>query len=142
MKKRKSELQNIFEIDYLVQGWPGVIKLAEAMGKTSTDVGDLMNDVWGDKTNVNQLLLCSAVHYFKSKKMLKMYKKPRLKLAPKGTETDIHYAIRMNHKKIRDIYSKVGKAKDIYKAVTQLYKKIMATRRRAWVLSIIPKEYR
>ncbi len=63
-------------------------------------------------------------------------------MAPKGTETDIHYAIRMNHKKIRDIYSKIGKAKDIYKAVTQLYKKIMATRRRAWVLSLIPKEYR
>ena len=71
--------------------------------------------------------------------MLKTYKKPRMKMAPKGTETDIHYAIRMNLKKIRAIYKNVGKADDIYKATTQLYKRIMKSPRRKWVLSMIPE---
>ena len=139
MSKRKATLENIYGINYLFKGWPGVIKLAEAMGKSSTDVGDLMERTWGDNTNINQILLCAAIHYYSSKKMLKTYKKPRMKMAPKGTETDIHYAIRMNLKKIRAIYKNVGKADDIYKAVTQLYKRIMKSPRRKWVLSMIPE---
>ena len=62
-----------------------------------------------------------------------------MKMAPKGTETDIHYAIRMNYKKIKAIYKHVGKAEDIYKAVTQLYKRIMKSPRRKWVMAMIPK---
>ena len=113
MSKRKATLENIYQINYISKGWPGVIKLAEAMGKSSLDVGDLMERTWGDNTNINQINLCAAIHYFSSKEMLKTYKKPRLKMAPKGTETDIHYAIRMNYKKIKDIYKHVGKADDI-----------------------------
>ena len=43
-------------------------------------------------------------------------------MAPKGEEPNLHFAIRMNEKKIRTAYDKTGgKAKDFYKAVTQLY---------------------
>ena len=41
----------------------------------------------------------------------------------------------MNLKKITETYSKVGKAKDIYKAVSQLYNKTMASDRMPYVLS-------
>jgi truncated hemoglobin YjbI len=40
---------------------------------------------------------------------------------------------------LENIYKHVGKADDIYKAVTQLYKRIMKSPRRKWVLSMIPK---
>jgi hypothetical protein len=33
MSKRKATLENIYGINYLFKGWPGVIKLAEAIWK-------------------------------------------------------------------------------------------------------------
>ena len=56
-------------------------------------------------------------------------------MEPKGEEPDLHFAIRMNLKKITETYSKIGKAKDIYKAVSQLYNKTMASDRMPYVLT-------
>ena len=44
----------------------------------------------------------------------------------------MHYAIRMDYKNIKQLYSKCGKATDIYKAVSQMYQRVYKARKR-WV---------
>ena len=57
-------------------------------------------------------------------------------MAPKGEEPDLHFAIRMNLKTITAAYKRSGgKAKDVYKAVSQLYVKTMTSNRRPFVVS-------
>jgi hypothetical protein len=69
-------------------------------------------------------------------KLGKYKNKKRLSLAPTGTEPDIHFAIRMNRKVIFDLYKKTGgKAKDKYKAITQMYKKMISGPRKAFLIS-------
>ena len=52
----------------------------------------------------------------------------------------MHYAIRMNKKKIKTAYAKIGKAKDLYKAVSQLYKSVMKSNRKKWVLAYLDED--
>ena len=66
------------------------------------------------------------------KSLNKKHNKPRLKVGPKGLENDMHYAIRMDYKNIKQLYSKCGKATDIYKAVSQMYQRVYKARKR-WV---------
>ena len=57
-------------------------------------------------------------------------------MAPKGEEPDLHFAIRMNLKTITKTYKQSGgKAKNIYKAVSQLYQKTMSSNRKSFVIS-------
>ena len=70
-------------------GWKGIEKLTKALGKTWIDVGELIEDNWVDRTSFDQIMLCQAVH----KSLNKKHNKPKLKLAPKGTESNMHYAI-------------------------------------------------
>ena len=109
-------------------GWKGIEKLTKALGKTWIDVGELIEDNWVDRTSFDQIMLCQAVH----KSLNKKHNKPRLKVGPKGLENDMHYAIRMDYKNIKQIYSKCGKATDIYKAVSQMYQRVYKARKR-WV---------
>ena len=52
----------------------------------------------------------------------------------------MHYAIRMNLDKIKKHYeASGGKAKDIYKAVTQLYNSMMDSNRKNYVLAYLPE---
>ena len=115
------------DIDWF-HGWSGIQKLTEALGKTWIDVGELIEDNWVDRTSFHQIMLCQAVH----KSLNKKYNKPRLKVGPKGLENDMHYAIRMDYKNIKQLYSKCGKATDIYKAVSQMYQRVYKARKR-WV---------
>lgn len=127
------------EVDWF-HGWPGIIKYTEALGKDWVDVGQLIEDTWGDRTSAAQIWLCQEVH--KSLQMIDYYRRPRLKTAPRsdGKESDMHYAIRMNLDNITKHYKAAGgKSKNIYKAVTQLYKQTMNSNRKRWVLAYLPK---
>ena len=115
------------DIDWF-HGWSGIQKLTEALGETWIDVGELIEDNWVDRTSFHQIMLCQAVH----KSLNKKHNKPRLKVGPKGLENDMHYAIRMDYKNIKQLYSKCGKATDIYKAVSQMYQRVYKARKR-WV---------
>jgi hypothetical protein len=69
-------------------------------------------------------------------KLGKYKNKKRLSLAPTGKEPDIHFAIRMNYSVIVDLYKKSGgKAKNKYKAITQMYNKMISGPRKAFLLS-------
>ena len=46
------------EVDWF-QEWPGVIKYAEVLGKTWVDVGQLIEDTWGDRVSFYQIITCS-----------------------------------------------------------------------------------
>ena len=113
------------DIDWF-HGWSGIQKLTEALGETWIDVGELIEDNWVDRTSFHQIMLCQAVH----KSLNKKHNKPRLKVGPKGLENDMHYAIRMDYKNIKQLYSKCGKATDIYKAVSHMYQRVYKARKR------------
>ena len=124
------------EVDWF-HGWPGIIKYAEALGKSWTDVGQLIEDTWGDRVSFYQIITCSEVYKSLKNVQSGVYRnKKRIKMAPKGEEPDLHFAIRMNSKVITAAYERSGgKAKDIYKAVSQLYNKTMSSNRKPFVIS-------
>ena len=49
------------EVDWF-HGWPGIIKYAEALGKTWVDVGQLIEDTWGDRVSFYQIITCSEIY--------------------------------------------------------------------------------
>jgi len=123
------------EVDWFHE-WPGVIKYAEALGKSWMDVGQLIEDTWGDRVSFYQIITCTEIYKSLSRVQSGVYRnKKRIKMAPIGAEPDLHFAIRMNLKTITAAYkSSGGKAKDVYKAVSQLYVKTMTSNRRPWVV--------
>mgnify|MGYP006119655855 CR=1 FL=1 len=46
------------EVDWF-HGWPGVINYTEALGKSWVDVGQLIEDTWGDRVSFYQIITCS-----------------------------------------------------------------------------------
>jgi len=124
------------EVDWF-HGWPGIVKYTEALGKTWSDVGQLIEDTWGDRVSFWQINTCSEIHRSLIKvKAGRYHNKKRIKMAPKGEEPDLHFAIRMNLKTITKTYKQSGgKAKNIYKAVSQLYQKTMSSNRKSFVIS-------
>ena len=124
------------EVDWFY-GWPGIIKYTKALGKTWVDVGQLIEDTWGDRVSFYQIITCSEIYRSLNRVKSGVYhNKKRIKMAPKGEEPDLHFAIRMNLKAITaDYKSSGGKAKDIYKAVSQLYNKTMSSNRKSFVIS-------
>ena len=124
------------EVDWF-HGWPGIVKYTEALGKTWSDVGQLIEDTWGDRVSFWQINTCSEIHRSLIKvKAGNYHNKKRIKMAPKGEEPDLHFAIRMNLKTITKTYKQSGgKAKNIYKAVSQLYQKTMSSNRKSFVIS-------
>ena len=110
------------EVDYF-RGWPGVKDLANAYGKTWLDVALLMEEMWGDKTGINQIVACSYI----AQTLDKIANKDKEVLTKRHTkETDIHLAIRLNLKDIKRYYE--PKAKDEYKAIRQMYEGVMKKR--------------
>ena len=124
------------EVDWF-HGWPGVVQYTKALGKTWSDVGQLIEDTWGDRVSFYQVIACAEVHKSLNKvKAGNYHNKKRMKMAPKGEEPDLHFAIRMNLKTITKTYKRSGgKAKNVYKAVSQLYQKTMSSNRKAFVIS-------
>ena len=124
------------EVDWFHE-WPGVIKYTEALGKSWMDVGQLIENTWGDRVSFYQVITCSEVYKSMRRVQSGMYhNKKRIKMAPTGKEPNLHFAIRMNLKAITAAYkSSGGKAKDVYKAVSQLYNKTMSSNRRRYVIS-------
>jgi hypothetical protein len=62
--------------------------------------------------------------------MVDYYRRPRLEMAPTGTESKMHYAIRMEQKKIFKLYAEAGgKARDKYKGAAALYAKVYKKRK-------------
>ena len=123
-------------------GWDGIIGYAKALNKSWVDVGELMELTWGDRTTFRQVHCCSEVHRSLINVQKGMYRgKKRLSLAPTGKEPDIHFAIRMNRKTIFDLYKKTGgTAKDKYKAITQLYNKMISGPRKSFLISAAREE--
>tara|TARA_R100000900_G_scaffold103865_1_gene80622 strand:- start:111 stop:755 length:645 start_codon:yes stop_codon:yes gene_type:complete len=116
-------------IEWVGYGWPGVVKYAEALGVNYTVVGDWLENTYGNKATLSQVLFAQELH--KSLDMVPYYRKPRLDMAPTGKESDMHYAIRMQQTKIFKLYALAGgKAKDKFKGIAALYKQIYKTRKK------------
>ena len=49
------------EVDWF-HGWPGIIKYTEALKKSWVDVGQLIEDTWGDRVSFYQIITCSEVY--------------------------------------------------------------------------------
>lgn len=118
------------QIDWFY-GWPGIQKLAKAYNKSWSDVGLLMEEQWGSDISINHIQLCSYI--YKSLKKVKAgeYKTKRSKVP--ATETDLHYAIRMDLKNIKWIWQKnlkMKETKDFYKSVRQMYQRIWKTHKK------------
>jgi len=116
------------EIEWVGRGWQGVIEYAEALGLTSNHIGCYIEENFGNRTTFNQIMLAQQVH--RSLEMIEHYREPRLNVAPKGLESDMHYAIRMDQVKIFKLYALCGgKAKDKFKAIGQMYNQVMKDRK-------------
>ena len=116
------------EIEWVGRGWQGVIEYAEALGLTSNHIGCYIEENFGNRTTFNQIMLAQQVH--RSLEMIEHYREPRLNVAPKGLESDMHYAIRMDQVKIFKLYALCGgKAKNKFKAIGQMYNQVMKDRK-------------
>jgi|TARA_Y100001937_G_C6966438_1_gene261228 hypothetical protein len=103
-------------------GWKGIEKLTNAYGKSWVDVGELIEDTWGDRADINQVVACGYIYL--GLRQIKKRKNLKIKRLPK--ETDIHYAIRIHRNNINKWYK--SDAQDYYKAMRQLYERLMKTR--------------
>ena len=116
------------EIEWYGRSWAGVIDYAKALGLKYTDVGSLLENTYGDRTSFQEIIFAQEVH--KSLEMVDYYRRPRLKMAPSGTESKMHYAIRMQQTKIFKLYSVAGgRAKDKFKGIAAMYSKIYKKRK-------------
>jgi hypothetical protein len=116
------------EVEWYGRSWAGVIDYAKALGLKYTDVGSLLENTYGDRTSFQEILFAQEVH--KSLDKVYYYRRPRLKMAPTGTESDMHYAIRMQQPKIFKLYAAAGgKAKDKFKGAAALYSKVYKKRK-------------
>ena len=116
------------ELEWYGHSWAGVIAYAKALGLKYTDVGSLIETTYGDRTTFKQILFAQEVH--KSLDMVDYYRRPRLEMAPTGIESKMHYAIRMEQKKIFKLYAEAGgKARDKYKGAAALYAKVYKKRK-------------
>ena len=116
------------EIEWVGRGWQGVIEYAEALGLTANHIGCYIEENFGNRTTFNQIMLAQQVH--RSLEMIEHYREPRLNVAPKGLESDMHYAIRMDQVKIFKLYALCGgKAKNKFKAIGQMYNQVMKDRK-------------
>lgn len=126
------------DIEWYGYGWPGVVRYAQSLGIDYTTVGNWLEKNFGNRATFYQIMLAQAVH--KSLSMIDYYRRPRLKMAPTGKESDMHYAIRMDQKNIFKLYEKAGgKAKDKFKGIAKMYSQLMQTRR-SYVEAYLPEE--
>ena len=116
------------EIEWYGRSWAGVIDYAKALGLKYTDVGSLLENTYGDRTSFKQIIFAQQVH--KSLSMLDYYRRPRIKVAPTGKESDMHYAIRMDQKSIFKLYKEAGgSAKDKFKGIKKMYDNVYKNRK-------------
>ena len=116
------------EIEWYGRSWAGVIDYAKALGLKYTDVGSLIENTYGDRTSFKQIIFAQQVH--KSLSMLDYYRRPRIKVAPTGKESDMHYAIRMDQKAIFKLYKEAGgSAKDRFKGIKKMYDNVYKNRK-------------
>ena len=123
------------QIDWF-NGWPGIDKLEKAYGKTWVDVGLLMEEVWGSDVSIHHLQLCNYIYRSLKKVKAGEYKTKRMRVP--STETDLHYAIRMDLKNIKWIWTKHLKmkpTKDLYKSIRQTYQRVWKTHKK-FVISL------
>jgi hypothetical protein len=125
------------EVDWFY-GWPGIEKLTKSYGKTWLDVGELIENTWGDRTTQSDINFAHVIYH--SLEQIKQGRWAEIKKrAVPINETDLHLAIRMNRERLEHIWSEMypGKKlpKDIQKSFRQKYESIMK-RRGAWVESM------
>ena len=130
MKKKKitaAKLAN--DVEWYGRSWAGVIEYAQSLGLKYTDLGTLVENTYGDRTTFKQVIFAQQVH--KSLSLVPYYRRPRIKMAPTGKETNMHYAIRMDQKAIFKLYAVAGgKSKDKFKGVAALYSKVYKSRKK------------
>tara|TARA_Y100000294_G_C8465596_1_gene300493 strand:- start:171 stop:824 length:654 start_codon:yes stop_codon:yes gene_type:complete len=117
------------EVEWYGYGWPGVINYATALGIDYTQVGNWLENTFGNRATFNQIMFAQELH--KSLAMVDYYKRPRIKMAPTGKESDMHYAIRMQQTKLSKLYKAAGgKHKDFFKGAAAMYRQIYKTRKK------------
>lgn len=115
------------EIEWYGRGWDGVVEYAKALGLNYTHVGNWLEKNFGDRTTIEQIIIAQEVH--KALEKVPYRRTERLKMAPSGIESNMHYALRTADVDIFKLYEQYGgKAKDQVKAITKLYKEMMRKR--------------
>jgi hypothetical protein len=122
------------EVDWFY-GWPGIQKLAKAYGKTWVDVGELIENSWGDRTT--QLNINFAHIIYHSLEQIRHGRWAEIKRrAVPINEKDVHFAIRMNKERLEQLWLEMNPGKklpkDVFKSFRQIYQSIMK-RRAAYV---------
>jgi len=130
MKKKKitaAKLAN--DVEWYGRSWAGVIEYAQSLGLKYTDLGTLVENTYGDRTTFKQIIFAQQVH--KSLSLVPYYRRPRIKMAPTGKESNMHYAIRMDQKAIFKLYATAGgKAANKFKGIDAMYKKVLKNRKK------------
>jgi len=130
-KVRKAKLmpigKNGKEIDWFY-GWPGIEKLAAGYGKSWLDVGELIEDTWGDRTTFEDLNFAYVIYH-----SLDLIKHGKIKKRPvPNNETDIHFVIRTNRQRLQQLWKKENPGKnlpkDFQKSARQKYNEVMKKR--------------
>lgn len=118
------------EVDWFY-GWPGIEKLTKAYGKTWFDVGELIENTWGDRTSMTDINFAHVIYHSLEQIKQGRWKEIRRRAVPIN-ETDLHFAIRMNKERLVQIWLEMypGKKlpKDIQKSFRQIYESIMKRR--------------
>lgn len=122
------------EVDWFY-GWPGIQKLAKAYGKTWFDVGELIENTWGDRTTQLDINFAHIIYHSLEQIKQGRWSEIRKRAVPIN-ETNEHLAIRMNKERLEQLWLEMNPGKklpkDVFKSFRQIYQSIMK-RRAAYV---------
>lgn len=118
------------EVDWFY-GWPGIKKLTKSFGKTWFDVGELIENTWGDRTSMTDINFAHVIYHSLEQIKQGRWAEIRRRAVPIN-ETDLHFAIRINRERLEQIWSEMypskKKPKDVQKSFRQIYQSIMKRR--------------
>jgi len=118
------------EVDWF-HGWPGIEKLTKSFGKSWIDVGELIENTWGDRTSMTDINFAHVIYHSLEQIKQGRWKEIRRRAVPIN-ETDLHFAIRINKERLERLWLEMypGKKlpKDIQKSFRQIYESIMERR--------------
>ena len=133
-KKTKTKLMPIGkdgkEVDWFY-GWAGIEKLTKSFGKTWFDVGELIENTWGDRTSMTDINFAHVIYHSLEQIKQGRWAEIRRRAVPIN-ESDVHLAIRMNKERLEQIWLEMypgkKKPKDVFKSFRQIYQSIMKRR--------------
>jgi hypothetical protein len=118
------------EVDWFY-GWPGIEKLTKSLGKSWIDVGELIENTWGDRTSMTDINFAHVIYHSLEQLKAGKWAEVRRRSVPIN-EGDVHVVIRMNRERLQQLWLEMhpGKKlpKDIQKSFRQIYQSIMKRR--------------